>query len=102
MKIWITPMRAVSALLALTLIVGGANLWASWAEVHDAQAAQRREQAAQQQQGLLVEQKLCSTLGKLAALRPPPGNPKTNPSRAFEDNLHAALDGLGPDLGCKG
>ena len=29
------------------------------------------------------------------------GNPATNPSRAFDDHLHATLDRLGPDLGCR-
>lgn len=57
-------------------------------------------QAAQRQQGLAVERKICTTMGRLAALKPPPGNPKTNPSRAFDDQLHSTLDGLGVDLGC--
>ena len=35
----ITPMKAVAALLVLTLIVGAANLWASYLEV---QASQHR------------------------------------------------------------
>ncbi len=86
-------MRAVIALLVLTLIVGAGNLWASWDEVHSSQAAQQR-------QGQAVETKLCSTFGKLAALQPPAGNPASNPSRAYEDRLHATLDDLGTDLGC--
>lgn len=93
--------RALCALVVLTLIVGGGNLLASWDEVHAAQAAQQRTQAAQQRQGEVVEAKLCSTFGSLAALKPPPGNPAANPSRAYEDHLHAALDALGADLGCK-
>jgi hypothetical protein len=58
-------------------------------------------QAAARAQGILVEEKICATLGQLAALKPPPGDPATNPSRAFDDRLHATLDGLGPDLGCR-
>lgn len=58
-------------------------------------------QQAQQRQGRLVEHSICTTLGKLAALKPPAGNPATNPSRAYEDSLHATLDQLGPDLGCR-
>ncbi len=88
-------LRSVAILVLLSLLVTGANLLFTAHEVNASRTAQQR-------QGLLVEQKLCSTLGRLAALRPPAGNPKTNPSRAFEDNLHATLDGLGPDIGCKG
>jgi hypothetical protein len=86
--------RAMGVLLALTLIMGAGNLWASWDEVHSSEAAQQR-------QGEIVEAKLCSTFGKLAALKPPPGNPAANPSRAYEDQLHTALDALGTDLGCR-
>jgi len=58
-------------------------------------------QSAARQQGALIERRLCATLDELAALRPPAGNPAANPSRAFDDELHATLDGLGPDLGCR-
>ena len=90
-----SALRSVAILVLLSLLVTGANLLFTAHEVNASRTTQQR-------QGQLVEQKLCSTLGKLAALRPPAGNPKTNPSRAFEDNLHATLDGLGPDIGCKG
>ena len=90
-----SALRSVAILVLLSLLVTGANLLFTAHEVNVSRTTQQR-------QGLLIERKLCSTLGKLAALRPPAGNPKANPSRAFEDNLHAALDGLGPDLGCKG
>ena len=63
-------------------------------------AQQRREQLAQRRAGEAVEHKICTTMAQLAALKPPPGNPDTNPSRAFDQSLHATLDGLGPDLGC--
>jgi hypothetical protein len=73
--------------------------------VHDSQAAiqaaQHREQVMQQQAGAVVIGKLCLTFGKLAALKPPAGNPATNPSRAFEQREHATLVQLGTDLGCK-
>ena len=101
----ITPMRAVGALLVLTLIVGAGNLWASWAEVHASQsaiqAAYVREQKSQQQAGAILGERLCTTFGRLAALKPPPGNPAVNPSRAYEQEEHATLDQLGTDLGCK-
>lgn len=85
---------AATGLLILTLLVGAGNLWASWDEVHAYKAAQQR-------QGQVVEEKLCSTFGKLAALKPPAGNPRTNPSRAYLQGQHAALDEIGTDLGCR-
>jgi hypothetical protein len=99
---WLTAGRATAVLLALVLIAGGGNLWATRAEVHSAQAAQQREQAAQQRQGRLTEHKICTTLAQLAALNPPAGSATTNPSRGYEQRLHGVLDGLGPDLGCPG
>jgi uncharacterized protein HemX len=66
-----------------------------------AQAAQqRREQATQERAGEEIERKLCTTFGKLAALKPPAGNPVTNPARGYDQQVHAVLDGVGPDLEC--
>ena len=42
-----------------------------------------------------------TTFGKLAANKPPAGNPETNPSRAYEQRQAVILDELGADLGCK-
>ena len=98
---WFTPGRGMAALLVLTLIVGAGNLAASYSEVRAYKAQQRTEQAAQQRQGVIIGRKICTTMQRLAALQPPPGNPASNPSRAFEDKLHVTLDQLGPDLGCK-
>jgi hypothetical protein len=79
--------------LILVLVMGGANLLATYLYVHSFQASQKR-------QGLLVEEKLCKTFGNLAALKPPPGDPKTNPSRAYDQGVHTVLSGVGPDIGC--
>lgn len=54
-----------------------------------------------QQNGVQVELKLCTTLDKLAALKPPPGNAQANPSRAYLQQEHATLAELGIDLGCQ-
>ena len=35
-------------------------------------------------------------------LKPPAGNPVKNPARGYDQELHATLSQLGPDLGCKG
>jgi hypothetical protein len=61
----------------------------------------RHAEAMQRQQGQAVERKLCTTMARLAALRPPPGNPEVNPARGYDQQLHATLDQLGPDLGCR-
>jgi hypothetical protein len=84
---------AAVSLLVLTLITGGANLWATFEVVASNAAAQQRAGAA-------IEQKLCASFGHLAALKPPAGNPRTNPSRAYLQEEHATLDQLGTDLGC--
>jgi len=52
-------------------------------------------------QGAIIEAKICSTLGGLATLSPPAGNPKTNPSRGYLQHQHAKLDELSGDLGCR-
>lgn len=94
-------LRSVAFLVLLALLVAGANLlWTSHA-VNAYQSSQRQQAAAQQHQGAMIEAKLCQTLDRLAALRPPAGNPRTNPSRAFDQQVHATLDELGPDIGCK-
>jgi glycerol uptake facilitator-like aquaporin len=58
------------------------------------------EQAQQQQQGRITVAKLCQTLDGLASAQPPPGNPATNPSRAYDQRLHAQFTGLADDLHC--
>jgi hypothetical protein len=91
--------RRVAAVVVLAVVVYlggvGANFWLTARVVHGEQAAQRRA-------GQMVERKLCTTFGSLAALEPPPGNPHTNPSRGYLQAEHATLVQLGADLGCGG
>jgi hypothetical protein len=101
LRLKFTRKGGASALVALTLIVGGGNLLASWDEVHAYKASQAREQVVQQRAGAAVEEKLCDTFGELAALQPPAGSATGNPSRAFEQKLHSRLVDLGVDLGCR-
>lgn len=96
--------RSLVYMFALAVALAAFGLfWINHA-VHDSQAAIQaglhREQVAQERAGALLEERLCATLAKLAANKPPSGNPKTNPSRAYDQNNHAILDELGPDLGC--
>ena len=112
-RAWLRRRRSALVLVAVVLCLCGSSLlWSARqqnayeASVRHQQAeqlaAQHREQAAAQRAAALIEQKLCLSLGRLAALRPPAGNPADNPSRAFEQAQHAILAGLGPDIGCKG
>lgn len=87
--------RSAISLTVVAFLLLGANLLFTAHYVNSTQQAQQRV-------GLVVEHSICTTLGKLAALSPPPGNPAANPSRAYEDKLHTTLDELGPDLGCGG
>ena len=57
--------------------------------------------ATAQQQGKVMVQKICTTFGRLGELKPPPGDPRANPSQAYLQQLHARLVELGTDLGCK-
>jgi hypothetical protein len=86
------------ALLGLNLLFTARYVNSTHAKFEQQQAAQ---QAAQRRAGELVGRAICTTLGKLAALKPPAGSAAANPSRAYEQQLHATLDQLGPDLGCK-
>jgi type II secretory pathway pseudopilin PulG len=97
----------IAMLLVLVLVVGAGNLWASYAQSQSTRqefAAFRQRLAAQQQAqraaSLAFEKKLCTTLGRLAALRPPAGDSASNPSRAYEQDLHDVLAQLGPDVRC--
>ena len=90
-----SPRRAAITLTVVAFLLLGANLLFTAHYVNSTQQAQQR-------QGRLVERSICTTLGKLAALKPPPGSAAANPSRAYEQKLHATLDQLGPDLGCGG
>jgi hypothetical protein len=98
------PRRALVFLFALSMLLAAANLIWTAHTVHASQAAiqaaQSREQAAQQQAGELLGRRLCLTFGSLAALQPPAGNPAGNPSRAYLQDEHTTLVQLGADLGC--
>jgi hypothetical protein len=102
-------MQVTGSFIALSLVVGGGSLWSGYVEAHSQARSQahavlvieQREQAAQKAAGVVLGDKLCSTFDTLSALKPPAGNPKANPSRAYEQELHAALDQLGTDLGCR-
>lgn len=85
---------AYVALAALSVLLAAAAMLFA---VHYYSASQ----AAERRQGAVIEAKLCTTLGRLAALSPPPGSPAVNPSRAYEQSLHAVLAQLGPDIGCR-
>ena len=94
--------RAVVVLFLIGGLIGVGNLFWTAHEVHAYQAGQHQEQAAQQRQGAVLEAKLCTSLDRLASLKPPAGNPASNPARAFDQEQQAVLAQLGPDVGCGG
>lgn len=79
--------------LILNLVIGGANLWASF-EINSDSISRS------QSQGKAIEHSLCTTLDRLSALKPPAGDASQNPSRAYEQEQHQILSELGPDVGC--
>ena len=97
--------RALAYLFILnfTFIVVGYVLFAHYvnATIRAQQEQAQITQQAQERQALLVERKICTTMHRLAALQPPAGNAAANPSRAYDQELHATLDELGSDLGCR-
>lgn len=97
---------AYVVLAVLPLVLSALTLWGATVYYHREQAAQQRlaaqQQAAQRAQAQAFERKLCTSLGRLAALHPPPGSPADNPSRAYLQQEHAVLAELGPDVGCRG
>ena len=97
--------RALVYLFALAATLSIGNLLWTAHETHASRAAIQSEyaseQAAQKREGQIVVRALCITFTKLAALKPPAGNPATNPSRAYLQGQHDTLDQLGADLGCK-
>jgi type II secretory pathway pseudopilin PulG len=98
---------ALVVLFAVAVAVGGTAYFsavtarrAAAHAIQVSQAEQRKQETAQQAQGLAIERKLCLTFGELAANQPPPGNPVKNPSRAYDQRNHAILAQIGPDLDC--
>ena len=78
---------AAAALLAVVALAVSVHETSAW-------------RSSQLRQSQMVEHKLCATLDGLAGLQPPPGNPDTNPSRAYLQGLHLKFTDLGRDLGC--
>lgn len=85
-------LAVVCGFVIVALAITG-SYFITQAEIHSAQQAQ-------QAQGQMFETNLCHTLNTLKAQKPPVGNPKTNPSRAFDQEQHQALAQLAADVGC--
>jgi type II secretory pathway pseudopilin PulG len=94
----------VLVLVLVVILINGTGLFWLAHETRASDAARARqartEQAAQRRAGQVIERKLCRTLDRLGANEPPPGNPDTNPSRAYEQQQHVIFAQLAPDVGC--
>ena len=88
-------------LVVLALIASVFNLIATHDQIDSNNAAQRQEQQSQQIRGEHTLHLLCGTFERLAARRPPPGNPLANPSRGYLQWLHQQLAQVAPDLKCE-
>lgn len=93
--------RALVYLFVLSTLLAGANFLWSAHQQNAYEASLRAAHAARQRANDQTTRELCLTFGKLAALEPPAGSPSTNPSRAYEQHLHATLVQFGADLGCR-
>lgn len=97
-----TPVRrALVFLFVLCVALGAFNLIWSAHQQNDYEVSLRASHAAHLRADQMMIDKLCLTFGKLGDLKPPAGNPATNPSRAYDQETHATLIQLGTDLGCK-
>ena len=113
---WLRRRASVLIVLLVVGVLGGGALVAEGAQASRADSRAQRvqsqldalkaqlaaQQRAQQRQGQVIEQKLCTTFGGLAGLQPPAGSPAGNPSRAYLQEEHARLAQVGPDIGCGG
>lgn len=86
----------VLAIVVAVLINAGFSFWL----VESNNSAMAAQQRASQRAGARIEAELCHTFESLYADKPPAGNPATNPSRAYLQELHARLGEVPPDLKC--
>jgi hypothetical protein len=104
-KAWLAKNASLIMVLVVVFGICGGTLYLS---VHNANSIAKNNaaidakiRAAQEKAGQITEVKLCTSFHKLSALEPPPGNPATNPSRAYLQTQHDVLVQLGQDIGCK-
>ena len=95
--------KAIVWLFVVGALIAATNILFTVAFVHATQNAAKRQAQAQEaearRQGLIIEQKLCTTMDRLAARKPPAGKP-SDKSRTYLAWQHDTLAQLGPDIGC--
>lgn len=85
--------------LLLVLLVGAGNLAATFIQNSSTKNQFQQAQVTAQKAGKAVEQKICSSFEKVAALKPP-GD--AGASAEFERSLHQILSGIPADIQCQG
>lgn len=92
--------KTILSLIGLGIVAAVVNAAFTLILFMHGQQLYNQNQAAAKQQGAKIVHSVCLTFDRLAALKPPPGNPTTNPSREYDQELHNTLAQLGPDLEC--
>lgn len=85
--------RALVFLFALSLIISVGDLFWNAHQVNASRAANHR-------QNEITERKICTAISGLVVLKPPPGDPASNPSRAYLQGLHVRFTQISGALGC--
>jgi hypothetical protein len=83
-----------------TFILSGFILNAAYSTLSGIEIHNSLQQSGQQE--LVATRRTCHDLSALSGLKPPPGNPKTNPSRAFDQGEHRIYAQLYKDAECPG
>lgn len=91
---------AIIALFLIAFLIAGSSLLLTSVEIRRYNAKLAAEQAAQEKAGEQEIRALCTDLGTMARIPPPPGPAAANPSRAYEQSEHRAWQGLYSSIRC--
>lgn len=92
-----SPIKILSVCCAIAFLMNVGFSVIVGSEIKSQLEAQQREQQAIAHK---EEVRTCHDLGSFAALKPPVGDPSTNPSRKFDQGQHAIYVKLYTDAEC--